>query len=104
MQPDKDKIKILEWLGFKPNVHFSWWETPHGSAYIDDLDLNSLDFCFKWLEPELYRRGFRYQLTRLQDGHRAIIFAPGKAWADIVADAVAEKPATAFCKAIEQLI
>lgn len=60
--------------------------------------------CFKWLESELYRRGLRYQLTRLQDGHKAIIFALGKAWAEVVAYASDEKPATAFCKAVEQLM
>ena len=65
----------------------------------------STDACFTWLEPELYRRGLRYQLTRLQDGHRATIFKPSKTgWADIVADAVADKTALAFCKAVEILM
>ena len=64
----------------------------------------STDACFEHLEPELYRRGLRYSLTRLKDGHKAIIFATRKGWADIVAVASDEKPAAAFCKAVEQLI
>lgn len=60
--------------------------------------------CFEHLEPELYRRGFRYQLTRVQDGHKAIIFGTSKTWAKIVALGFDEKPATAFSKAVEELM
>lgn len=65
---------------------------------------DSLNACFEHIEPELYRRGLRYHLTRLQDGHMAEIVEPSKAWADVVAYAVDEKPAIAFCKAVEILM
>lgn len=65
---------------------------------------NDFNACLEHLEPELYRRGLRYQLFRLQDGHMAKIFKPSKTWAECVAYAFDEKPATAFCKAVEQLM
>lgn len=65
---------------------------------------DSTDACLEHLEPELYRRGLRYSLTRLQDGHKAIIFGTSKTWAKIVALGFDEKPAIAFCKAVEELM
>ena len=72
-------------------------------SFVPDFP-NDLNSCFKFLEPELYRRGLRYQLNRLQDGHLAEIFKPSKGWSDCVAYAVDENPAMAFCKAVEILM
>ena len=95
--------KLLYWAGFREKDGI--WFYPNGRQLKvfeePELDLNA---CFKWLEPELYRRGLRYSLKRLQAGHLAEIFKPSKGWSDCVAYAVDEKPATAFCKAVEQLM
>lgn len=81
------------------------WEYGNGKWNMDLPNFtDSLNACFEHIEPELYRRGLRYQLTRLQDGHMAEILEPSKGWADVVAYAVDEKPATAFCKAVEILM
>jgi len=103
--------KLAEWRGFQqaPNGGYvcDSWETYPSSILLDDLPNfpESLDACFEWLEPELFRRGYRYRLTRLQDGHKMEIIKPNEDdWAEIVASVLEPEASLAFAKAIEQLI
>jgi len=106
MTEQVDVKKLAEWAGIKPHEtrNFFTGEIIDRESFPDFP--NDLNACFDWIEPELYRRGYRYQLSRLQHGHMThIIKSSTKGWVDIVAFAFDdEKPATAFCKAIEQML
>jgi hypothetical protein len=65
----------------------------------------SLDACFKWLVPKLYRDNYYYDLLQWDNGrHKAIISKATVEWAVTASDTIAETPALALCRAIEKLI
>ncbi len=112
---DKLNLTLAEGFGFKyfntPTIGFRGisyecgWLSPDGVAHSDAPDFTqSPSACFKWIEPELYRRRYRYRLIRLQDGHLMEITKPNHSWAEIVAHASHPEVAMAFCLAVEKLI
>ena len=102
--------KLAEWVGFhkiEPNISVDWWR-PDGHHEGSKLPsfTQSLDACFKWLEPELYRRGYAYLLYRVKGSkHGAII---GKQDEDGITNPyvkeIAETPVLALCLTVEKLI
>ncbi|KKL51636.1 hypothetical protein LCGC14_2293490 [marine sediment metagenome] len=101
--------KLAEWAGFKyiyqaTNGGWYYYEYQGGEPKPIPNFTESLDACFKHLEPELYRRGYRYQLTRLQDGHRMYIYKFRKGWGEPFISSLQETASLAFCDAVEKLI
>lgn len=80
------------------------WELPKcadGNTYFDE----SLDACFGWLEPELYKRGYRYELKRVEAGHLMVIFKLSRTnWAEWVVMEIEDTAALAFATAVGRLI
>lgn len=100
--------KLAEWAGFKgtkvrrylvggSSELVNGWEAPDGK--LSELRPNftaSLDACFKWLVPKLGG----WMMRNYDFGTAAVV------WIDNEESykAIAETPALALCKAIEQLI
>ena len=109
-------IKLAEWVGFKwidkvapispTEFQIGFWQKDNQNYLPEDIEFtNSLDACFKNLEPELRKRGWHYELLSWNgDMHKAIIIKPTKTWAKIMSEAIAETASLAFCGALEKLI
>ena len=95
--------KLAKWAGF--TFFFGGWKYPDGTKGISVNFPESLDACFEWLVPELYKQDYYYELLQWNSGqHKAIINKKTAEWAVTVSDAIAETPALALCLAIEKLI
>ncbi len=107
--------KLAEWAGFvykfggewfyeKYKSTNAWYEAPNGRRFKDlPKFTQSLDACFKWLVPKL----FRWSLTNVGfDARviRAMAEAEGRDKLIYQVTAEAETPALALCLAIERLI
>ena len=108
------KDKLLKWVGFSftdvdPGdggclITVLVFPDGHRGLYSEEPKLtSSLDACFKWLVPKLYKRklwfeflgdgivGYDFRIMEIA-GNKPVSIYQGKA------------PALALCKAIEQLI
>ena len=102
--------KLAEFGGFyqKRTETSSYWRHPEDVNYIG---LNPPDFphdltaCFKWIYPELVKRGYSYQLVGWNSGqHKMMIMPASQDWPKIVAGVIDTDPATTFCLAVEKLL
>ena len=85
------------------------WYPPNKSTGSNRISLpdfpNDLNACLKYIEPKLFELGYRYQLTRLQDGHTMTLIQQDKdGWAEIFTEVLAESPSKAFCEAVSRLV
>ena len=72
--------KLARWAGLHRNEPTGgfWWDSEDNLIFdfhkLEEKGFTgSLDNCFEWLEPELYERGYRYKLERMESGHLMVI-------------------------------
>lgn len=64
--------KLATWAGFTWNENYLYWELTDGRAFRELPNLvNSLDAQAQWLWSKLRERGYRIELTQLDDTFHA---------------------------------
>ena len=109
--------KLAKWAGFVyfdhppvfgpnlNNIKTGWYYPGEEPCYHLPDFKNSVDLCFKWLVPELNKRGYYYELFQWNNNeHKAVIIKPTKYWADIIASEITDTPASALAEAIGKVI
>ena len=96
-------VEVLEWCGL-PRTKTGYWLMPDGHAYIKTPPLN-LTNLFKYVTPELYKRGLYYELMQWDEGqHKAIINEKTPEWTMTVSDAIDKDPEMALLRAVLQIM
>ena len=105
--------RLAKWAGFYESSGPSlWWMRPNRTIYGRNHPdfTHSLDLCFKWLEPELFKQGYRYclqqrQLPGVGEGHQMdlrIYGGDGRSFREF--SGFDKEPAMAFCNAVGKLM
>ena len=110
MQELNEKLARWRWPGatsieFEGGLPTMLIRLPDQPDLIMKPFTDSIDSGFKWLVPELNKRGYYYELFQWNNNqHKAVIIKPTKYWADVVASEIADTPASALAEAIGKVI
>ena len=109
--------KLAKWAGFSVMSWQTYPNRPHRIIKMPDGEVgswelidfrNDLNACFKWLVPELLKRNFYIGIGAEKSGWECWIFEgepiEGDPFQEYEVKVLADTPALAICKAIEQLI
>lgn len=102
---DEENRKLAEWAGFKWDysdiTNIGWYI--NGIFYGTKLpDFTDPTTCFKWIWPELKRRGYKLMLETLDDGELEVCVL-GKPNEGLLVGKH-ENPAEALCQAVLKLL
>ena len=102
--------KLALWAGLKLakepcNTGFYLFADRDGIGHEANFTVDETA-CFKCLVPELYKRGYYYNLLQWSNGQHKMVITDKTAieYSVTVSDAVDKSPAMAMCLAIEKIV